>query len=46
VKQTVEKLVKRKPTIAELTTIEKPGRPVPQELEDEDSPKKTRARSI
>ena len=33
VKITVEKEVKQKPTIEELTTIEKPGRPVPQELE-------------
>ena len=29
VKQTVEKPVKPKPSTAELTTIESPGRPVP-----------------
>ena len=44
VKQTVEKLVRQKPTTAELTTIEKPGRPVPQELEEEEKPKKSRRR--
>ncbi len=38
-KQTVEKQVKRKPSIAELTTIESPGKPVPA-LQLEEKPKK------
>ena len=43
-KITVEKEVKRKPSIAELTTIERPGKPTPASmLEDsEDKKKKTR----
>ena len=34
VKITTEKEVKQKPSLAELTTIESPGKPVPMSLED------------
>ena len=47
-KQTVEKEVKQKPTLAELTTIESPGRPIPadrlEETSSEKLPKKIKTR--
>ncbi len=42
VKKTIEKEEKQKPTLAELTTIESPGRPVPAESLEDDKIKKTR----
>ena len=41
-KQTVEKIVPEKPSLAELTTVESPGRPSPANLLEEKTPKKTR----
>ena len=45
VKQTVEKLVKQKPTLKELTTIEKPGKSFPPELKNSTPNKKRRSKS-
>ncbi|MEK6858449.1 MAG: DNA topoisomerase I [Nanoarchaeota archaeon] len=41
-KQTVEKTVRQKPSVAELTTIESPGRPIPANEFDQDERKKSR----
>ncbi len=41
-KLTIEKEVKQKPTIAELTTIESPGKPVPADQLESKKPEKTR----
>jgi DNA topoisomerase-1 len=48
VKQTIEKEVKRKPSIEELTTIESPGKPVPADsLDGGEKPKrKARRRAV
>lgn len=45
-KITTEKEVKSKPTIAELTTIEKPGKPVPSEQLENKKPKKIRKKKL
>ena len=42
VKQTTEKAVQQKPSLAELTTVESPGKPSPANLLENDSIKKTR----
>ncbi|MEK6933614.1 MAG: DNA topoisomerase [Nanoarchaeota archaeon] len=41
-KQTVEKIVPEKPSLAELTTIESPGRPTPANMLEEKTSKKIR----
>src|SRR3989338_4805458 len=41
-KQTVEKIVPEKPSLAELTTVESPGRPSPANLLEEKTLKKIR----
>src|SRR5947207_1529791 len=44
-KLTIEKTVRRKPSMQELTTIESPGNPIPaSEMNIDASPKKTRAK--
>ncbi len=44
VKQTVEKEVKQKPTLAERTTIESPGKPIPADTLEETSSEKPQKR--
>jgi len=41
VKQTIEKEVRKKPSVAELTTVETPGRPSPADMLEDDKPKET-----
>ena len=43
-KHTVEKVVKEKPSVAELTTIESPGKPVSMSLEERKPKKKRRTK--
>ncbi len=43
-KMTVEKAVRQRPSIAELTTIESPGRPTPASMLEEEPPKKKATR--
>lgn len=45
-KQTIEKQVRQKPSVQDLTTIESPGRPVPADEIDEIPEKKTRKRTV
>jgi len=46
VKQTIEKEVRKKPSVAELTTVETPGRPSPADMLEDDKPKEKPSKKL